>query len=123
MPYHGKSALLVEDDDAIRLFLSRYLKRMGMEVTEAEDGMAAIRKLDACNPDLIITDLSMPRMNGVEFIQEARKSGFKNPIIAVTGAAEDLEVMAITAGATMVLHKPIFRVGLLDAINSVMPGV
>lgn len=121
MPLRNGTVLLVEDDATIRVFLRRHLLRMhALSVVEAENGLDGLRNISNPIPDLIITDLSMPGMNGVDFITEVRKSGLRMPIIAITGAAEIMELKALSAGATVVLHKPIFRIGLMDAIAKAM---
>lgn len=116
MPHIGKTALLVEDDITIRVFLRSYLRRSRMSVIEADNGLDALRQMGKVKLSLIITDLSMPGMNGIDFIKEVRKSDRRISIIAITGAGESLESKALDAGANMVLHKPIFRIGLMDAI-------
>lgn len=120
MSFTGKTALLVEDDETIRVFLRNYLRRMGFDVVEASDGIDGLRLLGTANPSLIVTDLAMPRMDGIGFIEEVRRIGSKLPILAITGAIEEKGAKALAAGATMVIYKPIFRMKLMDAVEKVM---
>ena len=84
----GARVLVVEDDDATRAVLCEMLAREGCEVDTAEDGVAALARLDAGTPDLILLDLMMPRMDGFEFV-EAMRSRF--------GDAADIPIVVLTA--------------------------
>ena len=119
MDLSGKTALLVEDEDSIRLFLGRYLHRLGMDVIEAEDGIDALKHLNNGALGLIVTDLHMPRMDGVKFISEVRASGSIIPILAITGGEDSLEMKALSVGACLVVHKPLFRMKFLDAVERI----
>ena len=62
------SVLLVDDDPAVRTLLSRQLKQKGFETREAEDGIKGLARLRNELPGVIISDLEMPRMSGIEFV-------------------------------------------------------
>lgn len=79
------SALVVEDEPAIRELISSYLKMEKFSVTQAANGEEAMKVLASFQPDLLVTDLLMPKMSGAEFIREFRKKQPKTPIIVVTG--------------------------------------
>ena len=69
----GKRILLVEDEPALQELISRYLVTGGYVVQTALDGLDAIKKLRGGLPDLVISDLNMPRMDGFEFLHVMRK--------------------------------------------------
>ena len=77
--------LLVDDDPSIRGLLSRYLGRAGLEALHAEDGIDAVVKLRKVVPRVIICDLQMPRMAGLEFIGVVRRRFPTLPVVAISG--------------------------------------
>ena len=77
--------LLVEDEEKVREYIAKSLRYIVSEVQEASNGKEALKILDTFSPDIIITDLEMPVMNGVEFIKTLRKRD-KNICIAVLTA-------------------------------------
>jgi CheY-like chemotaxis protein len=81
----GKKILLVDDEPNIRIVLSAILEQAGYSVEAAEDGYAALRKMQASRPDLVITDLRMPNMNGFELLSVIRTRFPELPTIAISG--------------------------------------
>ncbi|MGW5364427.1 response regulator transcription factor [Actinopolymorpha pittospori] len=99
--------LVVDDDDAVRLALSRALARDGHEVAEAADGTAALEALGGGRPDAVILDVLMPEPNGLEVCRRIRARGDRVPILMLT--ARDLvedRVAGLDAGADDYLVKP-----------------
>jgi CheY-like chemotaxis protein len=87
---HGR-VLLVDDDPLIRKFISRYLVAAGYVVRVAFDGLDGIGKLRTGPIDIIISDLTMPRMTGFEFLDVVRKRFSHIPVIIISGiAAEEM---------------------------------
>lgn len=80
-----KKILLVDDEPNIRLVLSAVLDRSGYAVEVAEDGFAALRTIQRSKPDLVITDLRMPNMNGFELLSVIRTRYPEIPTIAISG--------------------------------------
>lgn len=80
-----KRILLVDDESSIRFLLSAVLTQAGYEVDAAEDGFAALRKIQQALPDLVITDLRMPNMNGFELLSVLRTRFPAVPTIAISG--------------------------------------
>lgn len=80
-----KRILLVDDESSIRFVLSAVLEQEGYAVDVAEDGFAALRKIQQAVPDLVITDLRMPNMNGFELLSVIRHRFPHLPTIAVSG--------------------------------------
>jgi CheY-like chemotaxis protein len=98
--------LVIEDDTACRELVLRVLRPCGHSVTAAENGVVGLAKLAQTNVDMVITDLHMPGMEGLQAIREIRQLLPNVKIIAVSGSDPcDLEV-ALTLGANAVLRKP-----------------
>ena len=91
--------LLVDDEPLFRKLISRYLVAEGCVVRAADDGLDAIGKLRAALPDLIISDLKMPRMSGFEFLDVVRKRLPQIPVIAISGMAADELPASVAADA------------------------
>lgn len=102
------SVLIAEDDPDLRAFLCYWLEGEGLKVLTAEDGAEALSVLDDFHPDLILTDIAMPQMDGMELIRQMRqRTEFaKTPIVALTSFRGKYLNAALTAGATVVLRKP-----------------
>jgi CheY-like chemotaxis protein len=112
--------LLVEDDHDTREMYSYYLSHSGLQVTEARTGRGALERVrDEC-PDVVVTDIAMPEMDGLELSRRLRADDTTHdlPIIAVSGQASDRA--ARQAGADVVLEKPCEPDHLLHAIEDVL---
>jgi CheY-like chemotaxis protein len=112
--------LLVEDAPFLRYAFGRLLRLEGFDVKEVNDGREALDCLPDFRPDLVLTDLMMPVMGGVELISKIRA----NPenamisIVAITAdATEQAERNARKAGAVDVITKPIDLTALLDRLR------
>ena len=108
--------LIVDDDDALRSIIARALSRQGYDVVEASDGRKGLAYVDADGADLVITDILMPVMEGIEFIDHLRREHPTVPVIAMSGGGmllrSDCLRMARLMGARGTLQKP-FDVGQL----------
>ena len=87
-----KRILLVDDEPHIRVVLSAVLAQAGYDVDTAEDGFVALRKVQNCKPDLVITDLRMPNMNGFELLSVVRTRFPELPTVAISGEFLTLEI-------------------------------
>ncbi len=95
----GCRVLLVDDEPLVRKLISGYLVAAGYVVRVAVDGLDAIGKLRAGPPDLIISDLNMPRMSGVEFLEVVRKRFPQIPVIVITAVPVDEVPEGVAADA------------------------
>jgi DNA-binding NtrC family response regulator len=113
----GVPILIADDDPAVRGLLRTTLSRCGQTTTEAEDGQAAIEQLAAHPFEVVITDLSMPRVDGFEVLRRARELQPRTPVIVLTaeGSIRDC-VSAMKAGAFNFLTKPFNPRDLLEAV-------
>ena len=105
----SKKILVVEDNEDCRELQSLVIRRLGYEVIEAGNGAAAIEEALAGQPDLILMDLSMPKMNGEDAIVQLKNlpTTREIPVIVCTAYDPSPRVnRAIVAGAVEVLHKP-----------------
>ncbi|MFE8644003.1 response regulator [Sphingomonas sp. NCPPB 2930] len=99
--------LIVEDDPALRSTLERALVRRGVEVATAADGRGALERWAAAQPDVVVLDLGLPGMDGLEVLATARKRGWTTPVLLLTarGTVGD-RVVGLNAGADDYLPKP-----------------
>lgn len=99
--------LLVEDDPTMQATLHRALSRRGMEVTPVGDGRAALAQWAAQPPDAVVLDLTLPGLDGLQVLQQARTRGLRTPVIILTarGTVGD-RIMGLNSGADDYLPKP-----------------
>lgn len=120
----AKATLLIaEDNPDTRSLLRWLLESEGFDVTTAEDGAAALKFLDLTQPDVILTDLMMPQVDGIELIRRVRgSSDLANiPIVALTAYGSNYIAQAKNAGANATLRKPEDLDQLVDTINQFIP--
>jgi CheY-like chemotaxis protein len=119
MSERAPHVLLVEDDCDTREMYSLYLSYSGLHVTEARTGRRALERAREERPDVVVTDIAMPEMDGLELSRRLRAEEPTHdvPIIAVSGQASD---RARQAGADVVLEKPCDPDRLLHAIEDVL---
>ena len=118
----AKTIMTVDDSPSMRMLLRVALTDLGYSVVEAEDGVHALEKLDGFQPDLLITDINMPRMDGFGLIAEVRGQGRRSlPILVLTTESSDEKKQrARDAGATGWIVKPFHPEKLAAAIRRVM---
>jgi len=103
---NGRQILVVDDDTQIRRVLSTSLSAQGYAIRCASDGLEALQTMQGWHPDLVITDLAMPEMGGVELCQRIRNSS-QVPIIVLSVREQEREkVEALDAGADDYITKP-----------------
>ena len=100
--------LLVEDDPLIIRLYTKTLELEGFEVQSAENGLSALEQMPEFNPEIILLDIMMPTMNGVEFLHHmsAGTTDGNIPVIVLTNVADsDVTLSAVNAGASLILIK------------------
>jgi CheY-like chemotaxis protein len=116
--------LLVEDEKPLRALMAEELRDLGYRVSEAGDGAEALESLAVATPDVILCDLAMPVMSGLEFMRAygARFAPPRAPVIVASayGAPEDV-AQARAAGAAHYLKKPIDFEVLEEALAAFAP--
>ena len=120
-----KTILTVDDASTMRKVTSIALQSAGHEVLEAEDGVAALGLLSLRHADVIITDVNMPRMDGIEFTRQVRLlPRFRlTPILLLTTESDpDKKARGRAAGATGWITKPFKQDQLIAVVAKVMPS-
>jgi two-component system chemotaxis response regulator CheY len=119
----SKLILTIDDSRSMREMLRLALSETGFEVVQAVDGVDGIEVLKGCKPDVIVTDVNMPRMDGFGVIQAVRQDPLKKhiPILVLTTESDAAKKQrAKEAGATGWIVKPFDPVKLVAAINRVV---
>jgi two-component system, OmpR family, KDP operon response regulator KdpE len=113
-PVDGPTVLIVEDDDETRRALARDLVARGYRIEEAVDGASAMRRWEIRRPDIVLLDLGLPDMDGLQIVQRIRREA-TTPIVILSGRYEEREkVEALERGADDYVTKP-FSVDELNA--------
>ncbi len=121
-----KNIVIADDSALARMFIRRCLEIAGLgdaNFFEASDGNEAIQKMKEVTADLLVTDLTMPNMNGIELMRRIsvspRLSG--TPVLVVTSAGNEEQRKELLAlGVTRILSKPISPPMLVEAINAIV---
>jgi len=113
-----KRILVVDDDRQIRLILRTSLQSSGYIVETADDGFQALQKFEASRPDLLITDLSRPELNGIELTQAVRRVSTTPIIVLSVRDSDNMKVTALDEGADDYLTKPFSMKELLARVRA-----
>ena len=118
--------LVVDDEAEVRGFLRRALAKLGHEVREAPDGTEALRLLDTSPFDLVITDVYMAEVDGMELLVRIQQRGLHEPVVMISGggymAREEVLDMAAACGAVATLEKPFSLEQLRTTIGPLLGG-
>ena len=119
------SILVVEDNAVAREMLLLLLAEQGFIVTGAEDGSAALKLIESGRPDLIITDIQMPNLDGIGLIKELRKRPEMSdvPILIFSACTGEALSGAMRAGANAAAPKPMQLDPLVRLITSLLTAV
>jgi CheY-like chemotaxis protein len=116
---HIKKILVVDDETGIRSLLSELLESEGFEVRAAKDGQESLDEMQREDFDLVITDIQMPRLDGLAMVEAMRQAGRKEKIIIMTGSALAMDVpndeMPMVVSR---LQKPFRMSNLLDVVSA-----
>ncbi|WP_127957796.1 two-component system response regulator RssB [Serratia microhaemolytica] len=108
LPLVNKRILVVEDEQAFRSVLVNYLESQGAKTNEAANGLIALRTIETVTPDLILCDLSMPKMTGIELIEQLRLQGIQIPVLVVSATNKMADIdKVLRLGVQDVLLKPL----------------
>ena len=123
-PINGKvKKILVVDDSAdTREMMAKLLELESFVVVTAEDGRVGLDVAESERPDLIITDINMPNLNGLEMITLLRKQSWftRVPILAITAYGSNIALDALDAGADRAMTKPVEFDALIDGIRQLL---
>jgi two-component system chemotaxis response regulator CheY len=119
----GKRILIVDDSSSMRTVAGIALRGAGYEVLEAGNGQEGLAKLDGERVHLIISDVNMPVMDGIEFLKEVKRLAnyrFTPVIMLTTEAGEDKKAAGRAAGAKAWIVKPFQPSVMLDAVSKLV---
>jgi CheY-like chemotaxis protein len=119
-PQNASTILVVDDYSDNRTLLSAWLRAKGFKVVEAEDGKEGVLQANRAHPDLILMDLAMPELDGVEATRQIRERKMlaQTPIFAITAyGTYDVKQDALAAGCNEVFTKPLELDSLLSKIR------
>lgn len=118
-------AVIIDDEPLVCANLSELLSDHGYEVSIAHDGLEGVKLVKKFSPMVVVTDVVMPNMDGLEFIMELRKTNAELKVIAMSGGGRNMNFdylsAAKTFGADVVLYKPFQEEDLLKAVEQVLP--
>ncbi len=116
--------VVIDDDQSVRILFERFLVGVGHEVLLAENGRKGLELIQGSDPDLVITDIMMPEMDGLEILMEIRKHKKSLPVIAISGGMRSIPMsflpQARMFGARYVFEKPVPLDVLRGAINELL---
>ena len=120
-----KSFLVVDDSGTMRQLIVMTLKKMGCSsISDAPNGAVALEKLSANVPDIVLTDIDMPEMNGLEFIERARTLYASLPIVILSTHGDDVtRDKGLMLGANDYLTKPLSGTKLMDVLERLFPDL
>jgi DNA-binding response OmpR family regulator len=102
----NKCALIVDDDPGIRRLLAAALTRHGVTLDDAADGEVALQRMTGKAYDVILLDLMMPRVDGIEVLQRMEAAGIETPVIVLSAASERFIQQVDSSLVTKVMRKP-----------------
>src|SRR3989440_3518421 len=116
------SVLIVDDEPTIGEVVSRYLDRAGYETSVALDGPSALRKIEQQSPDLVVLDLMLPRISGLELMRRIRDRGSdRTSIILLTAKGEETDrIVGLRLGADDYVVKPFSPAELVARVDAVL---
>jgi DNA-binding NtrC family response regulator len=113
--------LIVDDEEDLRDVLTYQLKPLGVQITTAENGRLGLELAKTGDFGAILSDISMPEMNGLEFLAQLREAGFETPFVILTGFGDKAKaVEALRLGAFDFLDKPWEPEMLRQALQSAL---
>ena len=117
MQTNDYTILYVEDEDGTRINMAKSMRLKCKDVYEAKDGLEAYKLYNEKKPDLIITDLQMPNMGGLEFIEKIRESDKNIPIIVISAFSDrDKQLQVEELDIVEYVVKPISRASLKEIL-------
>lgn len=119
--YLGKVIAVVDDEQKIREMIGSYLHNEGFETLEAADGVAAVKLVEEHEVDLVLLDVMMPNMDGLQALREIRMISRKMPVIMLTARTEELDkLLGLEMGADDYITKPFSMRELVARMRAVL---
>ena len=115
------NVLIVEDDEAMAVALEDGFKYEGYKVRSARDGSAGLRLATEVNHDLIVLDVMLPKLSGLDVCKKIRRQGSKVPIIMLTARGQEIDkVLGLKTGADDYMTKPFSFLELMARVEAVL---
>jgi two-component system response regulator (stage 0 sporulation protein F) len=111
------SILVIDDQECVRMLLKLVLEGAGFQVSEATNGRQGLELFRERPSELVITDIAMPEMDGLDFILELTKAFLDIKVIALTGFSSEESQKAKLLGARQIIQKPFDTQALLRAVQ------
>jgi putative two-component system response regulator len=109
------TVLCIDDEYIVRKSISTFLERKGFKVLQAENGRVGLKIFHDFNPDIVLVDIKMPEMNGLEVLENIKRNSPQVPVIIISGAGVmNTAIEAIRLGAWDFITKPIFDPAILE---------
>lgn len=121
----AKKILIVDDSESVRMIARIALREQGYDVVEANNGVEALKQLDAERVNLVISDVNMPEMDGITLLKQIKASArhkFMPIIMLTTEAGQDKKDEGRAAGAKAWITKPFQPDVLIAAVSKLMPA-
>ncbi|MBI4958266.1 MAG: response regulator [Desulfovibrio sp.] len=120
-----EKVLIVDDDDSYRYSLEKVLSRAGYDTQGASNGKEALKMLTAFKPAVVVTDIIMPDMDGLELVLEVSKRGNVKGIITISGFVEPSNKLsyldtALEFGASYAFSKPVNMDQLVESVGKIL---
>ena len=116
----GGKVLVVDDDESVRVLLTRYLEMEGFEVDQVSDGGGALAAIASANPDLVLLDLMLPAQDGLDILTRLRRDSDVPVILLTARGSEADRILGLKLGADDYVVKPFSPGELTARINSVL---
>ncbi len=114
-------AVVIDDDPQVRCLIAMMLKRAGYQVAQAKDGVEGIELCSSLDPEVVVTDIFMPRLDGIDVLREAKARPKQPRVIAISGGSPRMQMdflnVAGRLGADAVVQKPFTPAQLLQAVT------
>ena len=114
-------AVVIDDDAQVRCLVALMLKRAGYEVAQAKDGGEGIALCASLDPEVVVTDLFMPRQDGIDVLREVKARAKQPRVVAISGGSPRLQLdflnVAEKMGADAIVQKPFTPSQLLQAVT------
>jgi two-component system response regulator (stage 0 sporulation protein F) len=114
-------AVVIDDDPQVRCLVAVVLQRAGYQVVQAKDGGEGVELCASLQPQVVVTDIFMPRQDGIEVLREARARPNGPRVVAISGGSPRMQVdflnVADRLGADAVIQKPFTPLQLLQAVT------
>ncbi len=116
----GRTVLIADDDESLRVMLSRYLSAEGFKVVEAPDGRRALTEFRRSQPDLVVLDVGMPEVDGFEVLRQIRSESDVY-VLMLTAKTEEVDrVVGLTMGADDYITKPFSPRELVARMHAIL---